>query len=422
MKKSMRKIVLAIAVLVSISILGGCGKKSDSSSSGNTKEIVFWNPFTGADHKNMVAMVDAYNKTNPTYKVKNVSIKEQDMYSKIPTVVNSGKNIPDLNIVHAERLKQFNDNGMLQSFDSYLNDYPQINSENYVPAAWNIGDIDGIRYSIPLDIHNWGMYYNKDLVEKYAPTALDDGIVTYDEIIAAGKASAKDKISGLGMTWVKPNYLGVLKQKGGSLSEDGITPTLDSPESEAAMQLFSDLYEKGVTTKDGEEPLQLFLSGKLMFFPEGIWIQNQVSKVNFDWGITNAPQISDNPENTVNWASSHQFVMFNNKDRSDEKSKAVMDFIDWVRTHSQEWAKAGQNPASLAILEDEAYTKMPQSFFLKSEAQQNTLTIFDYKYNGYVADYLEAHGFDMIFGKVSVADGLSSMQKEVSDKIAKDKN
>ncbi|HCE12580.1 MAG TPA: sugar ABC transporter substrate-binding protein, partial [Enterococcus sp.] len=152
-------------------LLVGCGNSS-SSSSNSKNEITFWNPFTGADGSNMVAMIDAYNKTDPEYKIKNVSLKEGDMYAKIPTVVNSGKNIPDLTIVHAERIKQYNDNGMLESYDDLLGDYENINADNYVAEAWNLGELDGSRYSVPLDIHSWGTYYNKDLVEKYAPGAL----------------------------------------------------------------------------------------------------------------------------------------------------------------------------------------------------------------------------------------------------------
>nr|WP_205603314.1 extracellular solute-binding protein [Heyndrickxia ginsengihumi] len=147
--------------------LSGCG-----SSSSSKKEIVFWNPFTGPDGKNMQKMVDEYNKTNPKYKIKNISMKEADMYTKIPTVVNSGKNIPDLTIVHAERIKQYVDNGMLVSYDNSLKDFPEIKEENYVPEAWKIGQLNGKRYSIPLDIHSFIMYYNKDLVKKYAPHAL----------------------------------------------------------------------------------------------------------------------------------------------------------------------------------------------------------------------------------------------------------
>ncbi|MHC5269837.1 extracellular solute-binding protein [Enterococcus sp. LJL98] len=424
-RKMLKMVLVASACLGALAACGSnssSGNSTEKASKSNGNEIVFWNPFTGADSSNLKKMIDEYNKTNPEFKVKNVSLKEGDMYTKIPTIVNSGKNIPDVNIIHGERIKQYNDNGMLESMDELLSDYPEISEENYVAEAWNIGEIEGSRYSIPLDIHNWGMYYNKELVEKYIPNALDDGIVTFDEIQEAGEAAEKDKVRSLGITWMKPNFLSLMKQNGGSLTDDGINPTLDTDATQETLQKWVDLYKAGMTTKDGEDPYQLFLTGKLIFFPEGIWMRNNVSEAKFDWGLTNSPQLSDDLSKTVNWASSHQFVMFKNEERTDEKTKGVLDFIEWIRTNSLEWARAGQNPASLAILDDEEYSKMPQSIFISTPEQQETLSIFDYKYNGYVSEFIDAHGLDVVFGKAKIEDFGPKMQKEVSDKISKDQS
>lgn len=416
----MRKLGLLFMAMILVAVLSACGSDSSGSSSGSSKEIVFWNPFTGPDGENMKKMVDEYNKSDPEYKIKNISLKEGDMYTKIQTVVNSGENIPDLMIVHAERIKQYVDNEMLTSYDDYLSDYPEIKEENYMPEAWKIGDLDGSRYSIPLDIHSFVMYYNKDLVEKYAPGALDDNIVTFDELEAAGEKSQQDKITSLGVTWVKPNFLSLYAQNGGELTENGIDPTIDNDQAKASFQKWIDLYESQVTNKDGEDPAQLFLQEKLIFYPEGIWMNNNLKDAKFEYGLTNAPQLTDDKSKMVNWSSSHQFVMFNSKDRSDEKAKGVVAFIDWIRDNSLEWAKAGQNPASLKILDDPEYQKMTQSFLLKDPEVQNSLKIFDYKYNGYVSEELDAKGFDIIFGKIPVDKGLADIQKTLEDKIAKD--
>ena len=417
----MKRIVSLSLVLGAVLLfVTGCGSGKSSEGKAASDEIVFWNPFTGADNSNLKKMIDDYNKTNPDFKIKNVSLKEGDMYAKIPTVVNSGKNIPDLNIVHAERIKQFKDNDMLVTYDEVLPDFKNIVAENYVPEAWKLGELDGKRYSLPLDIHNWGTYYKKELLEKYAPNALDDGVLTFEEMVEAGEKAKKDDIRGVAITWAKPNFLATMKQEGGELTSDGTAPTLDTSETKEAIKVWSDMYEKGVTTKDGEDPTQLFLAGKLIFFPEGIWMKNNIKDAKFEWGLTHSPQISDDPSKMVNWASSHQFVMFKNEARSEEKTKGIMEFIEWLRTNSLEWAKAGQNPATLDILNESEYTEMPQSIFIKTPESQATLNIFDYKYNGYVSEYLDANGFDTIFGKQKIDDFSKNMQKEVADKIAKD--
>ena len=48
---------------------------------------------------------------------------------------------------------------------------------------------------------SWVMYYNKDLVDKYIPGALDDGIVTYEEINQAGEKAKADGVYSFGYTW-----------------------------------------------------------------------------------------------------------------------------------------------------------------------------------------------------------------------------
>jgi len=414
-----RKLWKYVGVIgLSIGILAGCGDSEASSSAKN--EITFWNPFTGPDGKNMQAMVNEYNKTNPEYKIKNVSLKEGDMYTKIPTIVNSKKNIPDLTIVHAERIKQFKDNDMLTSYNELLTDFPEINGDNYVAEAWKIGELDSERYSIPLDIHTFGLYYNKDLVDKYLPTALDDNIVTFDEIKQVGEKAQKDKIRTLGVTWLKPNFLSLYAQNGGELTEDGIQPTLVNQAAKDTFNLWRDYVKAGYTTKDGEDPTQMFLTGKVVFLPEGIWMQNQIKESKVNWGLTNAPQLSDDLSKAVNWSSSHQFVMLKDDSRSDEKEKGVVEFLDWVRDNSMEWAKSGQNPATLSLLENEEYKAMPQSFFLATPEQQATLKIFDYKYNGYVSELLDSKAGDVVFSKAETDKALEDMEKEISAKVAKD--
>ncbi|WP_040207402.1 extracellular solute-binding protein [Neobacillus jeddahensis] len=415
MKK--KAVVLFSILFVIMMALSGCSSSSSSSSASTKNEILYWNPFTGPDGENMKQIVNDYNKTNPKFKVKNVSIAENDMYAKIPTVVNSGNGIPDVTIVHAERIKQFVDNGILTAYDDLLADYPEIKAENYVPAGWNIGDLEGSRYSVPLDVHSFVMYYNKDLLQKYAPHALDDNVITFDEIRAAGELSQKDKITGIGITWTRPIFLSIYHQLGGDITSDGKTPTLDTPEAKKALELLKGLVDDKIANKDGEDPGQLFKSGKAIFYPEGIWMQNGVKEAKkLNWGLTNFPQIS--PDKIVNWTSSHQFVMLKDKNRSTEKTKGVMDFLNYVREHSLPWAQAGQNPAALATLENPEYQQLPQSFLIKDPEMQKTLKIFDYKYNGFVVEEVDKLVGDAIYGKLAIDKGLKAAQKAVEDKIA----
>ncbi|MED2972895.1 extracellular solute-binding protein [Fictibacillus sp. B-59209] len=421
MNKKIKVMISCLIIVIFILSLGACSQSSSSDKVGKN-EIVFWNPFVGPDGKNMQMMVDAYNKTNPKFKVRNISLKEADMYAKIPTVVNSGRNIPDLNIVHAERIKQFVDKDMLIPMDDSLAKYPEIKAKNYVKAGWDIGSLDNKRYSVPLDVHSFVMYYNKDLAAKYAPHALDDHIVTFDEIKEAGLKAKKDGIIAAPVTWMKPAFLSVYSQMGGSITSDGTKPTLNTEQAVDTLKLYNGFVKSGITNKDGQDAGQVFKSGKAIFYPEGIWMQNDIKKAkNLNWGMTNFPQLSDDKNKMVNWSSSHQFVLLKNPERNKKKTEGAIKFINWVRDNSLPWAEAGQNPAALATLDNPKYQKMPQSFLIKDATEQKSLKIFDYKYNGYISEQLDKIGNDTVFGKLDIKKALDDSQKTVEDKIAQDK-
>lgn len=428
MNRKLRTIISTAVAVMSLTAFVGC-KKTDSGKTGTegkpetkqeakgNQEIVFWSVFTGPDGENMNRMIDAYNKSNPKMKVKHRPIAADEMYQKIPTVVNSGKDVPDLTIVHAERLPLFAENGIVLPLDDYIAKNGSIKGENYVAEGWKVGEVGGKRYSVPLDVHSFVTYYNKDLVAKYAPDALADNVITFDEVQKAGEAAAKDTIYSMGITWMRVKFLSWYDQLGGKLSEDGEKPSFNNATGEKVLQTVKDLVVNKYANQDGEDPGQLFRSGKVIFWPEGIWMANSLKEVqNLNWGMTHL--VTFDPAKKSNWTSSHQFTMLKNPSMTDEKAAAIMDFINYVGNNSLEWAKAGQNPAHLSILNNEEFKSLPQSFLLK---EPDTLKIFNYKYFGYAAEALDKIVWETVFSKMEIKDGLAQAQKETEDKIAASK-
>lgn len=406
---------LCTLLLVALPLLTACGEADH--------DIVLVNPFVGADGDNFQDLIDAFNATNPEFPVRNVAMEQDAMYASISTAFPTGTGIPDLVIVHAERIQNFVQNEMLVSWDDLLIDFPEFRAENYLTSAWEIGEINGNRYGIPLDIHTWILYYNKDMMAHYDVLhVLDDSIVTFDEILEIGavmEAAGSDHAT-IGLTWMWPNFLSVYRQMGGNITEDGIHPTLYNETAIAAFELLHGLYTSGFSNENGEDASQLFQTGQLMFIPEGIWYLNTANTIDsFEWGVTHKPQYT--VDHLVNWSSSHQFVMFETEERTDEKATAIIAFIDWVRENSIDWARAGQNPAALAILESSEFQTMPQAFLLQSDEARDSLVIFEYLYNGFVSDEINRIGFDIVFGHLDVHEGLQSAQQAVEDMIAQDR-
>lgn len=436
MKVSLKKLLAILCVLSLVMSVAGCAKKTetttdsgtttdteatttDASTEGTTDsgktgdEIEFWTVFTGPDGDSMTKMVEEYNATNPKIKVIHRPIEAGDLYAKIPTLAQTGVDVPDLTIVHVERLPLFVEADMLTPLDGYIANNGTIKSEDYVPVAWEKGNIDGKQYSVPLDVHSFVTYYNKDLLAKYGPNVLDDGAITFDEVEQVSALAAEDGIVGMGITWMRVKALAWYAQLGGKLSEDGTAPSFNNDKFAKVLNTVKDLHDKGYTSVDGDDSNQLFSSGQMVFWPEGIWMKNNLMQIDtLNFGMTHFIQFD--PAVRGNWTSSHQMVMIKNPKMTDERAAAIMDFIAWMGSNSIEWARAGQNPACLKILENPEYKEMGQSFLLDAT---DSLVIHDYKYYGYAVEALDKIVWEVPFGRMTTEEALAQAEKETADRI-----
>ncbi len=382
----------------------------EAKAAGNT--ITFWSVFTGGDGMAMQKIIDEYNAGNPAYPVEHIMVEQGDLYTKLPLAINSDQGVPDLVIQHVDRMPANVRANLYLPLDEYIAANGNIKAENYIEQAWNMGEIDGKRYGIPLDMHSYVTYYNKDLVEKYCPTVLDDGIITFDEIAGFADTAAADGVYTYAITWPRYELLSWYYQLGGKLTENGTDPAFANETFEKVFQDFADAVAKGWCTQDGDQPNNLFAKKKLIFLPEGTWILSTAQYTRVNFGETY--MISYDPDNMVQWASSHQFVIPRSKEMNDEKAAAIMDFIQYVGENSYEWAKYGQIPASKAVLADERINDLPQKFLIDNPS---AMIINDYAYYGAVVDAIDTVAYEIPFGRVSPADGLRDAQQMVVDKI-----
>ncbi|GAK42645.1 extracellular solute-binding protein [Paenibacillus urinalis] len=396
-----------VSMLLMVIVLAGC-------SSDDKNTITFWTPLTGEDGAYMDQLVKEYNATEPEMKVKHVITS--DMYTKLSTVINSGKGIPDLAIIHADRVPGYVKQNVLEPMTGILSAQPEINENNYLPQAWSTGTIDGTQYTVPLDIHANVMYYNKDLLAKYgAESFLDDNNVTVEEILSLqGKMEEGDYVVNDALLgWA---MLGQLQNLGGDVQQDG-QPAVNTPEMKQAYESVKQIADAGLMTPFGEDGYLMFQSGNVLFSTDGTWSSTAHAGVEgLNFGVTNV--YSASPDKFTNRSSSHLFAMLTNEARTDEKEAGIGSFLEFIRQNSIEWAKAGQIVASKQVFESPEYQDYMQSFFTTDEKQIESLYIYTYEYYPYVAEVVDKYSNDIIRGNVDMDETLQTMQKEVEDKIA----
>ncbi|KHL92246.1 ABC transporter substrate-binding protein [Paenibacillus sp. IHB B 3415] len=398
----------ALALVLSLStVLAGCGNDDKNT-------ITFWTPLTGDDGAYMDQLVKDYNATNPEMKVKHVITA--DMYTKISTVLNSGKGVPDLAIIHADRVPGYVKQGQLEPMTAVTTAQPEIKQENYLPQAWSTGTIEGTQYTVPLDIHSNVMYYNKDLLAKYgAESFLDDNVVTIDEMLSLqGKLNEGDYVVNDALLgWV---ILAQIQNLGGDIQENG-KPAVNTPVMKQAFEEVKKINDAGLMTPFGEDGYLMFQSGNVLFSTDGTWSSTAHAGVEgLNFGVTNV--YSPTPDKFTNRSSSHLFTMLKNKDRSAEKVAGIGSFLEFIRTNSMEWAKAGQTVASKQVIESPEYQDYIQSFFTSSEKEIESLYIYTYEYYPYIAEAVDTYCGDIVRGNVGIDETLQTMQKFVEDKIA----
>ena len=212
--------------------------------------------------------------------------------------------------------------------------------------------------------------------------------------------------------------LAMARSEGAELFTDETTPNINSPEFTKAVQTLKDIVDMGGCSEEGEDNLQLFMAGEVIFCPDGVWDRTALNEIEgLNWSSTNS--ICYNTTDPIyNYANSNQFVMLKNEERSDEKEKVIADFIDYVRENTLAWAGSGQVPASNAADDDPEFQELDQYFFVSTPEMEASVQFKDYKYAGYADDAINEVFGDILFGHIDLEEGLAQAQQQAEDNIA----
>ncbi len=155
--------------------------------------------------------------------------------------------VPDVHYVNADYIKEWIDEGFIQSLDEY------ISRDGYDTSAFFPGYLDvfkgedGQLYGLPKDGNTIAMAYNTELVDT-APTTLDE-LLTAAEGLKGQEGLTAPMCLNPGLD----RGLAFIYAQGGSLlSEDGSASAIDTAESTQAVQWYLDLFknELGMTASD----------------------------------------------------------------------------------------------------------------------------------------------------------------------------
>jgi len=237
----------------------------------------------------------------------------------------------------------------------------------YVDSAMDAVKLEGKYWGIPISNGNQLMLlYNKKLIAE-APKDTDELLAVGKELTTGGNyALVWNQTEPF---WLVP-WLGGFKGK--VFAEDGVTPTLNTPEMIATLKFLHDMkFDAKIVPLecdyDGADTL--FKEGKAAMIINGDWsISGYVSALGDDLGVARIPKVSATGEWPKPYTSGVYFML--TKGISGDKLKAAQDFIGFVSSKEKQLEGVkllNRLPAVKEALEDPLITENP---ILKGSADQ----------------------------------------------------
>jgi multiple sugar transport system substrate-binding protein len=330
-----------------------------------TVDLQFWNGFTGGDGPFMLKLVKQFNKEHPGVNVKMVVMQWGDYYQKVPQAVASGRG-PDVGVMHIDQLATNAARNVIIPMDDVVKSLG-LAKDDFAPVIWDAGFYQGKRYSIPLDTHPLGFYYNTALLKKAGVKSVPQTRAQYDDAMARLEKSGVKNPFWQSSTW--PAHLmfqSLLWQFGGDLyNGDATKAAWNSDAGVQALTWQVDQVKKGNSPKNvaNDADYIAFKNQKNAFHWDGIWQSQDLKKTSLPWAVAPLPKIGSE---RAAWANSHNLVIMRQPRPDDKKLEAAKQFLSYISQHSIDWAKGGQVPARNSVRNSAAFKALPaQSVFAK---------------------------------------------------------
>ncbi|MEI7024869.1 extracellular solute-binding protein [Paenibacillus sp. y28] len=357
-------VLLTSLMVVTVGCSGKTESNAQSGASGGTAQtgtvnIDYWGGWTGPDLNTMKGLVDKFNQEQSKIHVEFTSLQWTPLFTKFLTEMKGGSP-PDVLAMHPFELGQFTEMGVL---DAKTVEEVKLNKADYSSFAWGGTFYKGTQYAVPLDVHEHGVYYNKELLEKAGLTAPPK---TGEELIAMGQKLTLDKNGkhpnesgfdennivqyGLGFSMnhhVFYQMYALINQQGDNPFNETMTKLeWDEQKAAKAISFLQDLVFKHKIVPKGEKsPVDDFTAGKVAMFIDGPWQMPKLEASSVKWGSAAYPKVFDKQ---ASWGAA-EVLTFPLKPKADPAKKAAaVEFVKWLDKNSGDWAKSGQLPSSNA--------------------------------------------------------------------------
>ncbi|MHC5374181.1 ABC transporter substrate-binding protein [Enterococcus sp. LJL120] len=387
-----KKIISGLIVATSVFAMAGCNSESSSSSGGDTIDLEVWTLNTKT--KSMDQAIEKFNSSQDKISV-TASYFTIDTLKQNLKVAASSNSLPTF---------WFNYGGIQGEYYqtneiSYnLDEYAATNNwdEKFDSGALELAKPAGTLIGYPISVNALGIYYNKEIFEKYnltVPTTIEE----LDQICKTLKENGVTPLATAGKYgWHTMRYIEqFIEYYAGSEIHDELTALETSWDNDAVTKAFEKFQEyvdngyfpEGFVTADPNDLKLSLYSGDVAMNLEGQWFESQML------GDEQDPEKFGSfyfPSGGTNRLSGFvELFQFSNS-LSDEELDAAVEFIDTY--FSDENVEANIDEFNLPVPQENGYQipdNLPIAQYLIDGLDQNgAFTILDQAFPSEVADVL----------------------------------
>lgn len=264
--KRMKVVALLLALMMVFAALPALAEANDAERTGTLR--ILYPGTSGIEQAYMEKVKARFNEQYPNVNVEIDYLVWADLQTKF-TVMSRTNDWPD--IVTTQDLSSYLAMGILEELNGYFDETLPL--ENFSKIGLEYTTRDGVIYSVPIGMNNWGHIVNGAILEEIGWKAED--IKTWDDVVAIAKAAFEKGYYGYTCAGASSGRF-LFRDLTIVCLSNGITPDNTSEEARDAyievLKLFSDLapyMPEAQSTWGYDDQYRLFDEGKVVMMHAG---------------------------------------------------------------------------------------------------------------------------------------------------------
>ncbi|ANB04552.1 ABC transporter substrate-binding protein [Streptomyces ambofaciens] len=373
-RRLLRHTVATAGALLAAAPLSGCA--SPASASG-ASSLSVWDLFQGGDGMLMDDMIEAVSQGAGGFDVDRTILDWGPSYYTKLAMSAAGGRASDVAAMHLSRLAGYAPGGLVDPFDLDLLAEFGVTHEDFTPAVWARTQHEGTVYAIPLDVHPFIVFYDKEAAEtaglldssgELAPMGSPEAFLEAGRALAEATGQAGilfGHVTDTAQSWRL--FAALYAQTGAAFTlPDGGPPKIDVDAAVRVVTFMKRLFDGRTNPNDLDYngALAAFTSGRGGMAMLGEWELPTLKKAGIPLGAAAFPQVFDRP---AVYTDSHSFVLPHQKDPDPARRREAHRYVAEMLKQSLTWASAGHIPAYQPVLAEPEYTALdPQSSYAEA--------------------------------------------------------